>query len=300
MKEHESDAAVEAARSMGEKLRREGGAGSLPFRVGHIENAALRRIDVEAADAMAELDQRFARERNRLINEADARRAATRVVPESPEPSEAEWPGWLAFTLAVFGPILLLAGEGEPSFALPGVALTAGALAVSAALVLLVHEAVRRRLGRRPRSTDVAAGLVAGVAAVAAGLIRWRSVGVDEASVGPLPWALLASGAALALAVAISARPGAREVRRARRADRDAVRAARAPSEEELTFVSRSFHEQARTVLAGLSDEQRDLLRRATLKGIDELEPRYVHGTGDARKGPQLSYRFGRKLRMSD
>ena len=259
-----------------------------------LEDAALPRVDAEAARRLVDLDRRFDRSVSRLRQEL-ARRQEHAEEVVLPRPA---W-GWdaLGFLLALMAAPLLVAGApgAGPALPAPVAAWTATLLVIGATAAHVVGVRHGGRTGSSVASSRHLVLLTALVSVAVAALVAWRAGG-DGGVVAAIGLALAAASTCVVLFARASRE--ARAEGRLRSTARDAERRRRADLEAELDQAIGSAQAESRTVLAALSDAQREELRSAITAAVSALGRRQLLEPADLRAlrtadPGQLRYRVG-------
>ena len=261
-----------------------------------LEDAALPRVDAEAARRLVDLDRRFDRSVSRLRQEL-ARRQEHAEEVVLPRPA---W-GWdaLGFLLALVAAPLLVAGApgAGPALPAPVAAWTATLLVIGATAAHVVGARHSGRTGSSVASSRHLVLLTALVSVAVAALVAWRAGDdVDGGVVAAIGLALAAASTCVVLFARASRE--ARAEARLRSTARDAERRRRADLEAELDQAIGSAQAESRTVLAALSDAQREELRSAITAAVSALGRRQLLEPADLRAlrtadPGQLRYRVG-------
>lgn len=238
-----------------------------------LEDAALPRIDAEAARRFVDLDRRFERAVSGLRQEL-----ARRQEQGEEEPVRRPVWGWdaLGFLLALTAAPLLLAQVPGAGRAIPAPAgsWTATLLVVAAATSHLIGARRARRDGSSGASSRHLVLLTALVAVAVAALVGWRVGGTDAGVFASIVLALAAAGACVVLFIRASRE--ARAEARLRTIAREAERRRRADLETGLEAAIASAQAEARAVLGTLSPAQREELRAAITAGVAALGRRQL------------------------
>jgi hypothetical protein len=260
-----------------------------------LEDAALPRIDPEAARRFVDLDRRFDRRVAALRQEL-----ARRQEQAHDEPVRQPASGWdiVGFLLAlVAAPLLLVAGGVTNTLPTVAAVTASTALVVAAAMAHAFGAARARRAGWSVAGSRHLVLLSALEALAVTALILWLADGQFT------PGIMTACGLALiaALVCVILFVPASREARAestARSIARDAERARRSDLETELAAAIEAARAESWSLLGGLTAAQRDELRVATTEAVAALgrrqllEPAVLRELRTADAG-QLRYSVG-------